>query len=193
MKTAIDKLQKLLDLILVVRPNFLKEQEKDKSEVCKNFGPIFSSKGIKQLSETEMRNFLTYKHNLHWTGLQRQGSNLCKDMKRLQDALEILINDTLPFPTRVTQVEKTPYLGKAILTPILQVSFPEKYGVWNEISQESMENLRIFPAKNKRDFGDWYAEINTRLIEISKILRIDLWTLDTLLNWWLIIEKKLTE
>jgi len=102
-----------------------------------------------------------------------------------------LIDETSPLPNRVTQVEKTPYLGKAIISAILQVSFPEKYGIWNGTSEKAFKNLGIFPVKNKMDFGNWYAEINNRLIEISKNLRIDLWTLDRLLYYWLRIEKAL--
>ncbi len=193
MKAAIEKLQKLLDLILVVEPNFLKKQEKNKSTVIRNYGQVFSSSNIKQLTEHKFRDFLKYEENLHWTGLQRQGSNLCKDMRKLRDTLEILIDETVPLSNRVTRAEKTAYMGKAIITPILQVSFPEKYGIWNEISEETMKNLGIFPNRNKREFGDWYAEINSRLVEISKNLRIDLWTLDTLLYLWGIIEKKLMD
>jgi len=94
MKTAIDKLQKLLDLMILVKPNFIKDQEKDKLDVLNNYRPVFSSNKIQKLSESEIRNFLKFENNLHWSNLQRQGSNLCKDMQNLRDSLELLIDET---------------------------------------------------------------------------------------------------
>lgn len=184
MKIAIEKLQKLLDLKILVDPNFLKDQEKNKSTVIRNYGLVFSSSNIKQLTEYEFREFLKYENNLHWTGLQRQGSNLCKDMKKLRDTLELLIDETVPLSNRVTRAEKTPYMGKAIITAVLQVAFPWKYSIWNDTSEDAMIKLGIFHKKNKNDFGAWYAILNDNLNEISKNLRIDLWTLDTLLYYW---------
>jgi len=193
MKIVIEKLQKFLDLKLLVYQNFLKDQEKNKSTVIRNYGLMFSSNNIKKITENKFREFLIYENNLHWTSLQRQGSNLCKDMKQLRDTLYLLLDETVPITDRVTRVEKTTYMGKAIITAVLQVAYPEKYGIWNETSEGAMKILEIFPKKNKNDFGTWYKIINEKLNEISNKLRIDLWTLDTLLYLWPKIEEILKQ
>ena len=183
MKEAVEKLQKLLDFILVIRPDFLREQEEEKVKAITDHRSKFSKDRIKYLNKTEMREFLKLGKNRHWT-LQRQGSNLCKNMQQLRKTLEVLVDETIPIADRFTQAERMPYLGKAIITAILQVTFPYKYGVWNNTSEDALKSLGVFPSKNERDMGNRYCKINTVLLHLARKLRIDLWTLDTLLYYW---------
>ena len=75
--------------------------------------------------------------------------------------------------------------GRALLTAILQVAFPNKYGVWNNASEGGLKRLGLWPKFEKRStFGDRYARMNDVLCGLCKSLGIDLWTLDAL--WWYI-------
>ena len=74
-------------------------------------------------------------------------------------------------------------LGRAILTPILMVTYPDRYGVWNGISEAGMRALRIFPdLPGGRAFGNRYVPVNEVLLRLSRDVGVDLWTLDAL--WW---------
>ncbi len=184
MENAIKILKILLDLKILEDPDFLKKQERNRLIVFDKYRPIFSVNNIQKLDPKDFQDFLKYENNLHWTGLQRQGSNLCNEIKTLCNTIEILQDTSKPLSDRITLAEKTPYLGKAILSAILQVIFPVECGIWNEVSEEAMKDLGIFPKRNNETFGDYYLEINNILLKISKELRIDLWTMDTLLFYW---------
>ena len=75
-----------------------------------------------------------------------------------------------------------PGLGRAIITAILLVMHPDKYGVWNNRSQTAMEALGFWPKFERGEsFGQRYANVNDVLLAVARELKIDLWTLDELL------------
>ena len=191
MKIAIEKLTKLLDLVILVHPDFIKEQEKSKLSVFNKYSEIFSKLHITNLIDVEMKGFLNFKENLHWSNLHRQASNICQDMQQLQKSLLILVDEKVPIADRLNQAKHVHGFGPAIISAILQVKFPDKFGVWNTISEEALESLEIFPKFNKESFGEKYEAINNVLLSISKQLRIDLWTLDSLFWYWSKIIEKL--
>lgn len=191
MKTAIEKLQKLYDLINLVHSDFIKEQEKAKLSVFNKFSKIFSKQHITNFTEGEMKGFLNFKENLHWSNLHRQASNICQDMQLLQKSLLVLVDEEVTIADRLNQAKQVHGFGQAIISAILQVTYPDKYGVWNKISEEALESLGIFPKFKKDSFGEKYEVINNLLLSISKQLRIDLWTLDTLFWYWSKIIEKL--
>ena len=70
-------------------------------------------------------------------------------------------------------------LSQAVVTPTLMIRYPEKYGVWNHISQAGMEALGIWPALDRgASFAERYERINTALLTIASEIGDDLWTLD---------------
>ena len=74
-------------------------------------------------------------------------------------------------------------LGRATLTAILQISFPDKYGVLNGTVETAMKNLSIWPKFDSgATFAERYLAVNEILLQVSSELQIDLWTLDAL--WW---------
>lgn len=184
MKTATEKLQKLLDLILLIHPDFMKEQEKNRLYVFNIYSRIFSKQHLVNLTEEEMRGFLRYSNNKHWSGLQRQAPNICKDMQILRKALIVLVDEKNSIIDRLNQAKQVHGLDKAIISAILQVTYPEKYGVWNKTSEDALKSLKILPEIKKEKFGEKYNNINKILLALSKDLRIDLWTLDTLFWYW---------
>jgi hypothetical protein len=76
-----------------------------------------------------------------------------------------------------------PNINKAVLTAILQVAYPDKYGVWNNTSERTLRRLGLWPKFERgSSFGQRYERVNSLLGELAKSLGIDLWTLDAL--WW---------
>jgi hypothetical protein len=77
------------------------------------------------------------------------------------------------------------HLGTPVLTAILLVMHPEKYGVWNNTSDEGLHIVRLWdPRWEGEPAGDVYEEMNKIYLELAKYLGIDLWTLDAL--WWVL-------
>ena len=166
------------------------EIKKIKEEVINRFQPIFSHDNIEQLTAENYRAFLSFKNNKHWTGLSRTGNAIANDMQTLKDKLKILTDEKRPISERFDEADKIKGLGKGIITAILQVAYPEKYGVWNNCVEKGMkafnlrENLLVGGSEGKK-----YERLNNRLIKIAEELQIDfdLWTLDAM--WWVIDEK----
>jgi hypothetical protein len=78
-------------------------------------------------------------------------------------------------------------LGRAVITAILQIMYPEKYGIWNNTAEAGMKELKIFPEFDQRiAFGEKYKLVNNVLLDAAKKLDTDLWTLDML--WWRVMK-----
>jgi hypothetical protein len=110
-------------------------------------------------------------------------------MDRLRKALAILVDESrgikerlnLLMPNKGQPMVKG--LGRAILTPILMIAYPDTYGVWNGTSEAGMRALGIFPnLPAGRAFGNRYVPVNDVLLRLSRDVEVDLWTLDGL--WW---------
>jgi hypothetical protein len=110
---------------------------KAKTEVLGRFQPLFHPSNLDRLSGEEFASFLSFDNNKHWEGLFRQKSQITADIPKLRAALSTLLDETRPIESRLDEVmardgaKHVAGLGRAILTPILQVVYPEKYGVWN--------------------------------------------------------------
>jgi hypothetical protein len=76
-----------------------------------------------------------------------------------------------------------PHLGKAKLTPILLVTHPRQYGVWNDYSERALRGMGLFPdfAEGAR-LGDQYAAVNEVLVGLATEYRVSLWWLDIILE-----------
>lgn len=160
-----------------------------RDEVLPRYQAVFSSGNLASLSEEEFRQFLQFRNNRHWVALQRMGPAICADMDRLRKALAILLDESRPIESRLDELVPdrghafVPRLGKAVLTPILLICHPEKYGVWNRTSEAGMKALDVWPDFARSDtFGHRYREVDRILGKLAAALKIDLWTLDAL--WW---------
>jgi hypothetical protein len=169
-----------------------------KDEVLAQYQPVFALEHIPALTEDEFRSFLLFKNNRHWTGLARKGISLCGDMPLLRQGLSILVDDNQPIKQRFDKLipkGKPPFmdkLGRALLTAILHVAHPDKYGVYNGTSEAGMKSVGVLPAFERGSaFSDRYVKINARLLDLAAELDIDLWTLDAL--WWGIDEPVVEE
>ena len=72
-------------------------------------------------------------------------------------------------------------MGRATISPILLLAFPDKYGVWNEISQQGLVRLGLRSRfQDGASLGGRYVAVNHVLVALRDRLDIDLWTLDGL-------------
>lgn len=72
-------------------------------------------------------------------------------MDRLRAALVLLVDEARPLRERLERLcpavgrARVPYLGPAVITPILHVTYPEMYGVLNETLVRSLKRLGLGP------------------------------------------------
>jgi hypothetical protein len=154
-----------------------------RDEVLARFQPMFRPSYITSLTAEEFRPFFSFKHNLHWTGLDRQVNRVCSNMSGVREVLLELMNETRPIEERLDKiVGVVPGMGKAIITAILTVAFPAEYGVWNGISEAGLKKLGVFPDLRGLSLGKSYRLVNDVLGKLAAALGLDFWTLDAL--WW---------
>jgi hypothetical protein len=162
-----------------------------KDEVLDRFQDLFSPDGIEAMSQGDFRKFLMYKNNKHWIGLQRMGPAITEDMAALKLSLHGLLDEQSPIAGRLNQLSgdgklRIKRLGKAVQTPILMICYPDKYGVWNRITEEAMMELGIWPSFDRgTSIGERYDELNKIMLWLTSELGTDLWTLDAL--WWRLV------
>ena len=160
-----------------------------RDEVIARYQSTFSPDSLPDLQEEAFRQFLYFRNNKHWWALQRVGSAVCEDMDRLREALRILLDESRPINERLTVLVPlgkpayVPRMSRGVLTPILLICHPDRYGVWNQLSEGSMKALGLWPDLERGlPFGDRYKRVNEVLLEVAKAVDVDLWTLDAL--WW---------
>jgi len=179
---AVTKLRKLTSLLST--DSDIKKIVDAKEEVLCRFQPIFRPEHIPELTEQDFSPLLYFEFNHHWSGLHRHLPKIRANMPKLRKTLEELLDESKPIDKRFNKaIDAVPGMGKAIVTAILQIVFPDKYGVWNNTSEGGLRILNIWPKfEHGESSGSKYIKINDVLKELSKELKIDLWTLDSL--WW---------
>ncbi|MBM3137309.1 MAG: DUF91 domain-containing protein [Chloroflexi bacterium] len=165
-----------------------------KDEVQLRYQPVFDADNLDELSKEDLISFLQIKNNKHWSGLDRRQKLLTSNMNSLRKALRILLDESRSISDRLKDISPSgssaaPGLGKAIMTALLVVMFPLKYGVWNGTSEAAMKKLNIFPGfETREDFGIRYTKVNDILIRLTTDLNIDFWLLDFL--WWKVLKEE---
>jgi len=110
-------------------------------------------------------------------------------MARLREAIRILVDESQPLEKRLNVLfppNKSNYIkgmGKAVATPILLVVYPDKYGVWNEPSQQGLKQLNLLPQFGRgASFADKYMMINKVLNNLARQYDLSLWQVDGVLG-----------
>lgn len=156
-------------------------------EVTQYWGVIFSPKGVASLTKQDMTGFLSFAQNKRWREISKE--NVTADMEHLREALLVLVDESRPIAERLNELEPgrgsraVAHLGKAKLTPLLLVSHPKLYGVWNDYSERALRGMGVFPEfKEGARLGDQYAAVNAVLVELAATYRVSLWWLDVILE-----------
>lgn len=168
-----------------------------KQEVIDRYTLMFSSGNLDNLTTEQFQDFLRSKNNQHWD-LQRRGTLMIADMKALQNALSLLVDESVPIRDRLDQLRPpngdpmVKGLGRAVITAILQVVYSDKYGVFNSTAEKGMKELGVWPEMRRgATFGERYELINRVFLNMAEGLGVDLWTLDML--WWRLVNLKAKE
>ncbi|MDB5179245.1 MAG: hypothetical protein JWN01_1188 [Patescibacteria group bacterium] len=156
-------------------------------EVCGYWGVIFSPKGIASLTKQDMTGFLSFAQNKRWREISKE--NVTADMERLRSALLVLVDQSRPVAERLNELEPgrgalaVAHLGKAKLAPVLLVTHPRRYGVWNDYSERALRGMGLFPEFAPGwHLGEQYAAVNDVLVGLAAEYRVTLWWLDVILE-----------
>ena len=186
---ALEKLQEFLERMKAGDDDQLAALVEARDQVLSRYQPIFSDEHLPRLTRDEFLSFLSIKNNHHWTGIQRSGGVVTKDMDALREALSLLLDESRPLSERLDQLRPpsggglVERLGPATLTPILMVRYPEKYAVFNKTLETALRALNLWPdIPRAAPFSVRYTKVNELALGLAKELGIDLWTLDAL--WW---------
>lgn len=180
-QNAIGKLKEVKAKVVADEAEF-QEMMEAKDSVLRQYGEIFSQENIPTITVEEFHSFLLFSNNKHWSGLQRHSPKMTEDIERLQEGLSLLVNEDQHLQSRLDEaIELIPGMGKAVATAILLVAFPQKYGVWNNTSEQALKQLDLWPEFERgTSFGERYVEVNHVLNDLAADLGLDLWTLDVL-------------
>jgi hypothetical protein len=156
-------------------------------EVCEYWGVIFTPRGITTLTKQDIKGFMSYAQNRRWREIHRE--DVAIDMEALRIALSRLIDHDSPLNERLNDLEPgrgplaIAHLGKAKMSPILLVSSPRLYGVWNDYSERALTSMGLFPNFSTSDhLGEQYVKVNEVLCGLAKEYKISLWRLDIILE-----------
>ena len=109
-------------------------------------------------------------------------------MGRLKTALQVLLDESQPIQVRLDKITDTSGplyikgLGRAVLTPILMCVYPDKYAVYNRISEEGLTQLGRNRAKANDSFGKRYVTINEACHEIANEINQPLSLIDSMFS-----------
>lgn len=184
----------LQEAIIKTKEDYKKpERQNEEKEVIDKYGYMFHPHNLDVLTKDDFKSFLLIKNNKHWEGIHRQGNMITQDMDKLRKALKILLDESKPLKERLDVLfpkNKPNYikgLGRAIVTPILMVVYPTKYGVYNRRSAEGLQKVGLEPKFSRGvSFSEKYFKINEVLNNLAAENGMSLFELDDV--WWKITE-----
>lgn len=145
---------------------------------------------LSDLTQNDFEGFLYFKNNRAWTMLYRQGRQLLTDMDSVRRNIEHLQDENMSIKARIRDVMRGGDLwvkgfGKNITSGILHTcDSDDKYGVWNNRSEDALEVINRKPMLQYNDHGLSYARINFELNKLKNDLNTDLIMLDGFM-WYL--------
>jgi hypothetical protein len=149
------------------------------------YGKFFRPDNLPNITEEEFKGFLLIENNKHWTGIHRHPS-IYADMERLRKALAVLLDENQPIQNRLDKITDKPLyikgLGRAVLTPILMCVYPERYAVYNRISEEGLTRLGLNKTKANDSFGKRYVSINEACHQIAGQINQSLCLVDVMFS-----------
>lgn len=161
----------------------------EERQVIERYGAMFSPSNIERLTKEDFASFLLIKNNRHWEGIHRQVNIITSDMPKLREALAILLDESRPlkerldvlFPKNDSGMIKG--LGRAIVTPILLMVYPNKYGVYNTKSEQGLEAIGMLPNLKRKSFAEKYVAVNDALNKVADMYGLTLWQVDEIVGW----------
>jgi hypothetical protein len=180
---AVEEASRILSRWLTNKPSQVQAQK----AALEYYGKYFKPENLGNITQDGFRAFLLFKNNKHWTGIHRQPL-IYEDMNRLRECLGIILDESKPIQQRLDIIMpkgKSPFiagLGRAVLTPILMCVYPDKYSVYNRISDEGLSMLGRNRIKDSDAFSKRYVSLNAACHQLSDEIRQPLYLIDTMFS-----------
>jgi hypothetical protein len=151
------------------------------------YSRYFSPQNLRNVTQEGFKDFLLLKNNKHWSGLHRQ-PQIYENIDRLRQCLEILLDESRPLEQRLDVIApkgKPPFirgLGRAVITPILLCVYPDRYSVYNRISDEGLKQLGRNTIKESDSFSKRYAALNAACHQLSEEIQQPLYLIDSMFS-----------
>jgi hypothetical protein len=163
------------------------EEVKSQNAAMEYYGRYFSPQNLSNVTQEGFKDFLLLKNNKHWSGIHRQ-PQIYENMDRLRKCLEILLDESKPLEQRLDTIApkgRPPFikgLGRAVITPILMCVHPDKYSVYNRISDEGLEQLGRNTIKESDSFSKRYTSLNAACHQLSHEIQQPLHLIDSMFS-----------
>ncbi len=188
--SVLENSKRLIELVKINKEEYkesdvLKDEE---VEVINKYGRMFHPDNLDKLTKEDFKAFLLFDNNKHWKRISRQSNQITQDMDKLIEVLKVLLNEEIDLKERLNYVlplnlDDKPIkgLGRAVLTPIMLVTYPDKYGVYNNITEMALEKLDLKPNfKADISFSEEYIAVNRIINDLAKKYDLSLFQLDRL-------------
>jgi len=180
---TVEQASKILSEWLTSKPEEMKAQK----AAMEYYGKYFSPQNLNNITQEGFKDFLLLKNNKHWSGIHRQ-SQIYENMGRVCECLEILLDESKPLEQRLDFIApkgKPPFikgLGRAVITPILMCVYPDKYSVYNRISDQGLRLLGRNTIKESDPFSKRYASLNAACHQLSEEIQQPLYLIDSMFS-----------
>jgi Endonuclease NucS len=180
---TVDQANRILSEWLISKPEEVKAQK----AAMEYYGSYFSPQNLSNVTQEGFKDFLLLKNNKHWSGLHRQ-PQIYENMDRLRQCLELLLDESRPLEQRLDVIApkgKPPYikgLGRAVITPILMCVYPDKYAVYNRISDEGLTKLGRNTIRESDSFSKRYQSLNATCHQLSSEIQQPLYLIDSMFS-----------
>jgi MoxR-like ATPase len=162
-------------------------------EVVGKFRTIFNVDHIEKLTVEEFQSFLEFKNNQHWT-LQRQKTNLTRDMPKLRSTLRILLDEQIPLEERLRRIRGDPkskdyqkFMKEGIISAILFITNPKHYPIYNGTVKAALKIVDIRLENASGPIWKEYPEVQKLIKTLAAKYELSLWIMDWV--WWRVIGK----
>jgi DNA polymerase III delta prime subunit len=177
-QNAIESIKKVIN---VTDPVTKMKRVQDRKYVLLTYGEMFNPNNLYKLTFEDIKRFSDINENRHWSGLERQASNIEKNntIEAVRTYLRVLLDEKKPVQDRLFEANKNiHYAGPLILTAILYVAYPEKYCVLNAPSISALQSLGLIGFKVTNTALSKYSIVNGVMDKLVERSGFDRWDID---------------
>jgi hypothetical protein len=189
MSSLTDPIRRLRRMLEYTPHPDVNQMIRDRDHALARYRNVFAPEAVRSITAETFSEFLLFENNRHWWGMQRSSGRITNNLDLLRWALGVLVDEARPIAERIDEIDDPttgpviPGFDHSVYTPVLLMSAPESYGVWNSISESAMRRLELWPDLTGMDgTGERYTQINEMILTVAAELDTDTWTLDAM--WW---------
>ncbi|MDI3502692.1 MAG: hypothetical protein PWR09_817, partial [Archaeoglobi archaeon] len=164
----------------------VEERYEERKKVLRMFQQMFSEEGLKEMENKDVFLFLGSRFmRWSWTDLSVNKWEFVEKIDEFKRLIRYMRDETIPVEERIENALKKfkiRNLTPCILSGILFVLHPEKYGVWSSDNERALRLLGRLPKLTGR-VGEDYKRINEKFHELAEELDVDLLKLDMFLSY----------